>query len=39
MEKKTRIDFKLTFSFDGDYPEEEVKNLMDKISDALYHEY
>ena len=39
MENKTRIDFKLTFSFDGDYPEEEVKNLMDKISDALYHEY
>ena len=39
MEKKTRIDFKLTFSFDGDYPEEEVKNLMDKISDALYNEY
>jgi len=39
MDKKTRIDFKLTFSFDGEFPEEEVKNLMDKISDALYHEY
>ena len=39
MENKTKIDFKLTFSFDGEFPEEEVKNLMDKISDALYHEY
>jgi len=39
MENKTRIDFKLTFSFDGEFPEEEVKNLMDKISDALHHEY
>lgn len=39
MENKTKIDFKLTFSFDGEFPEEEVKNLMDNISDALYHEY
>jgi len=39
MDKKTRVDFKLTFSFDGEFPEEEVKNLMNKISDALYHEY
>lgn len=39
MDSKTKIDFKLTFEFTGEFPENKVKELMNKVSDALYHEY
>lgn len=39
MENTTKIDFKLSMYFTGEFPEERVKELMHKITDALYHEY
>lgn len=39
MNNSTKIDFKLSFEFTGNYPEQRVKELMYKIADALYHEY
>lgn len=38
-EKKTEVDFKVKLRFTGEYPEDKVKDLMQKIADALYHEY
>jgi len=36
MENTTKIDFKLSMYFTGEFPEERVKELMHKITDALY---
>lgn len=38
-ELKTEIEFKLKMFFIGEYPQEKVKDLMNKVADALYHEY
>jgi hypothetical protein len=39
MENTSKIEFKLTVHFTGEFPEERVKELMHKVTDALYHEY
>ena len=39
MGNTSEIEFKIKFQFEGNYPESRVKELMQKIADALYHEY
>lgn len=34
-----KVDFKLSIEFTGEYPESRIKELMERVSDALYHEY
>lgn len=35
----SKVEFKVTMEFTGDYPNELIKELMVKVADALYHEY
>lgn len=39
MEKTSQIELKLKFRFLGEYPESRIEELMNKVADALYHEY
>jgi hypothetical protein len=39
MNNNSKVDFKLTIEFTGNYPEQKIKELMHKVADALYHEY